>query len=415
MLYASTNSSPGIGKRIIAAAVVAASAITLAACTGSGTTNADGPTLKDMEPVTLTYSEAFGEGSLSQKATANFMEAVTERTEGKVTFDVYLSGSLHPVTEGLAAVQSGLTDMTNYIPGYFGDSLPGGQWANALATLQWGGYPQDMLSGTAASQEFTLSTPELSAELEKWNAVPLGSYTGPSLFLLCTKPIETLADAQGVQTRTAGWPFSDDIEALGMTNVFTPDLEIFEALQRGVIDCAVTAPSVAMGAGLWDVATYVHPLPLPNSAGSGYMVSKDVWEAFPEEVRTIFREEATGLAGDYLRGYAEVNARWATESEAHGVTWVDTSELLPTIEKAHQARIENIAGLAPDTIKDPESVIERYKATVDEWDAYLNDDLGYVLNKEPNGKELKQAYLDAAESFSWDDYRERLAAAAVGG
>lgn len=65
-----------------------------------------------MEPVKLTVSNIQPETSTSSIFLNDWMKAVEERSGGKITFDYYGGGPLHPSTEALSALESNLTQMT---------------------------------------------------------------------------------------------------------------------------------------------------------------------------------------------------------------------------------------------------------------------------------------------------------------
>src|SRR6187397_3070272 len=81
-----------------------------------------------VEPVELTVSHIFSPGATSTNLIEDWMEAVTEQTEGKVTFDYYPTATLHPAPEALSAMQTGLTDITFVSHGYWPDQLPVSNW-----------------------------------------------------------------------------------------------------------------------------------------------------------------------------------------------------------------------------------------------------------------------------------------------
>ena len=60
--------------------------------------------------------------------------------------------------------------------------------------------------------------------------------TGGINGIYCSEPKRDLASLKGVQVRVSGSAHAAEAKALGMTPVSLPYTEVYEALQRGVID-----------------------------------------------------------------------------------------------------------------------------------------------------------------------------------
>jgi TRAP-type C4-dicarboxylate transport system substrate-binding protein len=82
--------------------------------------------------------------------------------------------------------------------------------------------------------------PELEKRVaEKFNAKPLAVWPyGPQVFY-CNAEIASLDDLEGLKVRSYTSSMSTLIEALGATPVTMSFKEVYPALQRGVVDCAI--------------------------------------------------------------------------------------------------------------------------------------------------------------------------------
>jgi len=103
--------------------------------------------------------------------------------------------------------------------------------------------------------------PELEKRVaEKFNAKPLAVWPyGPQVFY-CNADISSLDDFEGLKVRSYTSSMSTLIEALGATPVTMSFKEVYPALQRGVVDCAITSPTSG-NTGNWPEVT-THFLPL---------------------------------------------------------------------------------------------------------------------------------------------------------
>jgi TRAP-type C4-dicarboxylate transport system substrate-binding protein len=83
---------------------------------------------------------------------------------------------------------------------------------------------------------------------------------------------------------------ADFIGAVGGTTISMPFAEVVPALQRGVVDCAVTGTLSGNTAGWPEVSTHLYPMYLGWSIN--YQgVNLDSWNNFPPEVQSFFTEQ----------------------------------------------------------------------------------------------------------------------------
>jgi TRAP-type C4-dicarboxylate transport system substrate-binding protein len=84
----------------------------------------------------------------------------------------------------------------------------------------------------------------------------------PPQVVFCNKPIGSLADLQGLKVRASGRMTAKFLEALGAEGINVAFSEVPGALQKGVVDCAVTGAGSGYSAGWWEVSTHLLPIPL---------------------------------------------------------------------------------------------------------------------------------------------------------
>ncbi|MBZ4658746.1 TRAP-type C4-dicarboxylate transport system, substrate-binding protein [Desulfacinum infernum DSM 9756] len=84
----------------------------------------------------------------------------------------------------------------------------------------------------------------------------------PAQVIFCRDRINGLADLKGKKIRASGWTTSEFVNAVGATGVTLSFSEVPQALQRGVVDCAVTGSLSGYSAGWGEVSNFVYPLPI---------------------------------------------------------------------------------------------------------------------------------------------------------
>jgi TRAP-type C4-dicarboxylate transport system substrate-binding protein len=365
-----------------------------------------------IEPIELTVSSIFPKGSTSSMLLDDWMKEVTKKTEGKVTFDFHGDATLHPVTEALSALQSDLTDITFTSTGYFPDQLPIAQWddilvQNSLVDL---GYPNVNIAGIAAGLAHYGEGSIIADEFRSQGfRVMLPMVSGPAA-LTCTKPFKTPDDLAGRQVRVPNAVSQGEHESLGMKGVFTPPNEQYEALQRGVLDCAVNASTTVTSAGLLEVApyaTFTHNAP---SSGSNWVISSATWDSLPPQVRQVFddaRYEAlANFAANTLDSYKEfVSAVEKAKGEI-----VDPAPLDKEIV-AWRDKQPSAAKSAPDGVDDPEAAIERMEGIADDWQTFTVEELGVEakVSTDTSFEEVKKSWEAGSDIVDWDAWAKKLA------
>ncbi len=154
-----------------------------------------------------------------------------------------------------------------------------------------------------------------------------------SQILYCRDPIEGLADLEGRRIRTSGASQADFVEHFGGTGVNMSFGEVQQALQQGVIDCAITGTLGGYSAGWHEGADYLFTLPI--NFGSGATVANAAWwNGLPGEVRAFLSAELEALSDEMwalnmkedAEGIACNTSGPCPHGEPAGMTRVDPSE-----------------------------------------------------------------------------------------
>jgi TRAP-type C4-dicarboxylate transport system substrate-binding protein len=128
--------------------------------------------------------------------------------------------------------------------------------------------------------------PAANKELEKLGIriVATFPYTGQTFF--CRKPVLSLADLSGLKVRVPGPSGGDLVKALGGIPVSLAFGEVYTALERGTLDCALTGAGSANAVKFTEVTTHMMTQPL-FWATSAYYVNLAWWNKLDPAVRTF--------------------------------------------------------------------------------------------------------------------------------
>ena len=129
---------------------------------------------------------------------------------------------------------------------------------------------------------------------KKFNAKLMALGNNPPIVFWCNKPISGIDDLKGKKVRVFNTTQSDFVDAVGGTTVTMAFSEVVPALQRGVVDCALTGTLSGNTAGWPEVSTHLFPLPVGWSIYYT-AASLNSWNKFPAEVKQFFTKEFAEL------------------------------------------------------------------------------------------------------------------------
>ncbi len=118
-----------------------------------------------------------------------------------------------------------------------------------------------------------------------FNAKVLGVAPYPPQVVFCNAEIATLDDLKGKKIRASGRMTGKLLEALGAEAVSVSFGEVPGALQKGVVDCAVTGAGSGYSAGWWEVSTHLMPIPLGGWDPVVTAINLDKWNALDADTQ----------------------------------------------------------------------------------------------------------------------------------
>ncbi|SMX32835.1 TRAP transporter substrate-binding protein DctP [Actibacterium lipolyticum] len=238
-----------------------------------------------------------GAGDAQAVTTQWLVDEFAARTGGEHKIEVFWGGSVAKTREIPEALAAGVGDFGDVITPYFPDMMP---LNNAVGFF----IPQPM--GTAEVGHFIenlhATYPEFKQELADHNLYAFGFRPLEAYGLLCTKPVNSLADMAGLRVRSYGFAYPKLIEAMGATPVSIATSETYEALQRSIVDCTPIGPALARGWKYDEVAKYYIEVPLGASFGHLLAMNLDSYNNMDAETQAVVDQ----LGRDYLVEYARV-------------------------------------------------------------------------------------------------------------
>lgn len=190
------------------------------------------------------------------KALYPWVKQVEEATKGRVKLQVYPSQTLIKGIDMWKAAAAGTIDIGWCVQSYWPDntplsdviSLPGLPFKTAEKTSEvlWKLY-----------EKF----PAIQAEYKQ--VQPLALYTATPFFIISSKKVvKTLEDVKGLKVRIVGGPSTEHAKALGIVPTPMPMPDVYQALDKGVIDAAGVPWEAVHAFRLYEVGKYVTLAPL---------------------------------------------------------------------------------------------------------------------------------------------------------
>ncbi|MBB4931121.1 TRAP-type C4-dicarboxylate transport system substrate-binding protein [Lipingzhangella halophila] len=288
---------------------------------------ASGPT-EDGE-VTLRLSHQWpapedGEGDFRAVLAQRFADQVEERTDGDVTVEISPNNSLiEDPTEQYSAIRDDTLDMSVFPLDYAAGDVP--EFSMTLMPSMVRNHAQaqnwqdseigDRISQTAEDNGVRILT-------WVWNAGAIGTAGD--------EPIRTPDDVpSGSVTRAAGPKVEEMLEGAGFGLSSMPSSDIYNALQTGTLDSAITSTTSFSSYRLYEqVNTFTSP-----AAGNTFwfmfeplIIGTDAYDQLTEEQQTIVDEVGADIQEFAYTASEEDDQRVHEEFEENGVEVVEMSD-----------------------------------------------------------------------------------------
>ena len=132
----------------------------------------------------------------------------------------------------------------------------------------------------------------------------------PINFYFTKKPLNTLDDVKGLKTRVHSGVLQDLLNHLGASAQFMTFADVYPALERGVLDAAVTCSTCGIGQKWYEVTTHLTG-PFPGTFGQTFITfAKREWDKMPEDIQAIIRE----VGEEYTIESAKIVFDWDAEA-----------------------------------------------------------------------------------------------------
>lgn len=383
----------------VATASVAAISLTMSACAGQAGSSSSGAdagegvepradfsvyqeALADMEEVTLTHQpSAQSPETMDAYRDLEFKKNVEEASGGKITIDLVYGQAIAGYSEVDDALIDGRLDMAYTLPNYDPTKYPVTAAFTAGTTLTGASPRAEELAANAAMLDVAMSSADLIEEFESQGLHPLVPFNADgTVFAMCPDAGTAAEGWNGRQVRISSATQEDQLSALGSTPVSLEYVEIYEGLQRGVIDCTLSAPLSASAAGFMEVApNFVYPEQASFARGGGAVVAGSSFEDLPLAAQQLIFDQMAEVFNNTRRSNINSNVEAAQVARDQGGSFDklddDTEQdLVETSERLVAEQVEK--GAVPDGFDTQiTDSLEKWRGVVEEMG--LGDEGGF--------------------------------------
>lgn len=265
--------------------------------------------IDDMKPVTLRLASAWPSPdiSLGSYACQYWMDLVTERTKGKVTFRAFWGGALGKPPEYLKMVETGMADLVftngHYTPG----KLPLAQFEYVFPF-----GPTDPVIVTKAKMQMYREFPQFAGDLAKYNAMPIMNNAATVYQIMSKKPITSLEDFNGQKIALIGRYFGTWFEVVNAIPVVAAAHDRYTMMQTGVIDMDLLPEDLFSAFKVFEQAKYLNKVDALTGNFFDLWMNKDSFSNLPGEVQQIILDTAEEVS---LKNAEEFVPMWTDKAK----------------------------------------------------------------------------------------------------
>jgi TRAP-type C4-dicarboxylate transport system substrate-binding protein len=380
----------------VLAGVLLSLALLMAACGDGGATaetadddsdtDAEAVDVTDDEVIQLRFAHWFPPDNIHAQSHQWWADEIEARTDGRVQIEMFFSEGLCPTDEIVPCQRDGRADL--------------GNWSSV-----W--HPGEFVLTNLVTVPFITDQPEAPmrafAELYETNDDFRAQYEAQGLHVLnfnpidlpvlgAKEPMEDLEWFRGKRVRALGY-FQDAIEDLGGNIVAIPPTEIYEGMERGLLDALFPYPlSAFVTQGFHEVSDYMYYLGTGLYTDLITTISLDAWEDLPPDVQEVFTEVSEEWYDTFLSDFLAPDSEEACTSILESGAIEDFGVLAD--DQAEEWRERSADGLLDAWRADAHAAIGEEAA-----EQYLDEYLALIEQWETESDYVPDVYL-CAERFA---------------
>lgn len=129
----------------------------------------------------------------------------------------------------------------------------------------------------------------MEERVKRFDGVLLSHWAFNPQIVFCKEKIDSITDLAGKKVRVSGAPAADTLKKLGATAVNMTGGEVYQGLQRGIVDCASTGTTYGFKNRWHEVTDYLYDLPLGGYSQVIQVANAKFWNSLSSEDQKLIR------------------------------------------------------------------------------------------------------------------------------
>lgn len=312
----------------------------------------------------------------SSKANAEYLtntfDRITERTDGKVKFDITEFSGLLDTASALEGLGTGVADISDLTLSNYPESFV---YTTQVCAQPFNGF-KDIFSANDIIRDVIITNPDeiMTQEFTAQNVKPLSiaAVFGTSLFLAGDQRVVNPEDLNGIKIQTDDQVISEFINSQGGAAVKLDIMNMASNMKNGVADGAMVAQNVGdiFGAAEATKTLYAFAIDLSTHIKTT-SICLDTWNKFDDTLKNIFTEEfGDKMYTEYLAWVEKMenqrHDKWETEYSDMKQNMI-TEAQIPTWKAAITPFAEKQLNALADSHPDIEKAKEIWRTAIDTY------------------------------------------------
>ncbi len=273
------------------------------------------PASSHAAPIKLNYANFPPAPTFPCVQMERWKEEVEKRTGGKVAIKTFPGGTLLDAKNMMDGVIAGQADIGCLCMAY-----QPGRFIVTNATALPLGFPNATIASLTLWDLYRKQKPEEFAKVKV-----LTMFTCAPANIYAKKPVRSLEDLKGLELRASGG-VAQYLKALGAAPVGMPQSETPEALQKGVVQGAVSSLETLMDFKYAELCKYVTMINGPVYPFAVVM-NMEKWNSLPKDVQDAMDGLGTEQAwwtGNYMDKHVEESVEWSKKN--HNIEIIELTQ-----------------------------------------------------------------------------------------
>lgn len=324
---------------VLAIVMVLALCTGLVGCGGGDNNASSGDSGSNDKVYELTLSMHDAKTTASAIYIQSWIDKVAEVTDNHVKITLYDGATLSAAADIGDNVKGGSVDIGWLYTSYYAGQFP----LSDVINLPMQGFGDPVVS-TKVLWDLHDKYPEVEEEWSDFKLLML--YGNPGMiFGTADKPIQSVADLQGMAIRCPSGAITDVLIAWGASPVTMAPPDLYEAIEKKNVNGYIFEPSGICNFSLETVTKYYTDMVMYNGPFA-LIMNKDRWDSLPEEYKTAIegisgkeaslgaaeafaadvelkREKIVEAGGEFVEVTAEAEAEFKVAADAYAETWIE--------------------------------------------------------------------------------------------